>query len=94
VTLPVYDPLGSGPEDVLGTLAVRDGDITVFIDPQMAARLELNRVGSGIDPVYDPGVYNYLVGDVLEARTIETADIVVRYNLTAPRGRITVREPL
>jgi hypothetical protein len=94
VSFPLYDPLSSGPDDLLGTLAVRDGDITVFIDPQMAARLELNRSGSGIDPVYDPTIYNYLVGDVLEARNIETAAIVVRYNITAPRGRITIREPL
>jgi hypothetical protein len=94
VTLPVYQPLGSAPGDVLGTLAVRDGDITVFIDPQVAARLELNRGGSGIGPVYDAAVYNYLVGDVLEARSIESAAIVIRYVITAPQGRITVREPL
>lgn len=94
VTLPVYDPLGSGPDDALGTLAVRSGDITLFVDPQIAARLELNRAGSGIDPVFDPIVYNYLVGDVLEARSIETADIVMRYAITAPHGQITVREPL
>ncbi len=93
VTLPVYDPLLSEPEDSLGTLAVREGDITLFIDPQVAARLELNRSSSGIDPVFDAGVYNYLVGDVLEARNIESAEIVVRYTVTAPRGRITVREP-
>jgi predicted nucleotidyltransferase len=55
--------------------------------------LELNRFGSGIDPVFDANVYNYLVGDVLEARTIETADIVVRYTITAPRGRIRVEVP-
>ncbi len=94
VTLPVYDPLGSGPDDPLGTLAVRDGDITLFIDPQIAARLELNRGGSGIDPLFDPIVYNYLVGDVLEARSIATAEIIVRYAVTALRGQITVREPL
>jgi hypothetical protein len=94
VTLPVYDPLGSGPGDSLGTLAVREGDITLFIDPQVAARLELNRSGSGINPVFDANIYNYLVGDVLEARSIETAEIVMRYTITAPRGLITVREPL
>src|SRR5690606_33970399 len=46
VTLPVYAPLLSGRDDMLGTLAVRDGDITLFIDPQVAARLELNLGGS------------------------------------------------
>lgn len=94
VTLPVYRPLGSAPGDALGTLAVREGNITLFIDPQVAARLELNRGGSGINPVFDANIYNYLVGDVLEARSIETAEITVRYTITAPRGLITVREPL
>jgi hypothetical protein len=94
VTFPVYNPLGSAPGDSLGTLAVRDGDMTLFIDPQVAGRFELNRGGSGIEPTYDPAVYNYLREDVLEARNIETADIIMRYIITAPRGRITVREPL
>jgi hypothetical protein len=94
VTLPVYDPLASAPGDSLGTLAVRDGNITLFIDPQVAARLELNRGGSGINPAFDANIYNYLVGDVLESRSIETAAITVRYTITAPRGSITVREPL
>lgn len=94
VTMPVYRPLGSAPGDSLGTLAVREGDITLFIDPQVAARLELNRGGSGINPVFDANIYNYLVGDVLEARSIETAEIVIRYIISAPRGLITVREPI
>ena len=94
VTLPVYDPQGSGPDDSLGTLAARDGDITVFIDPQVAARLELERSGSGLEPVYDAAIYNYLVGDVLESRSIESAEITVRYTIVAPNGVITVREPL
>lgn len=94
VTLPIYNPLASAPGDSLGTLAVRDGNITLFIDPQVAARLELNRGGSGINPTFDANIYNYLVGDVLESRSIETAAITVRYTITAPRGSITVREPL
>ena len=92
VTLPVYQPLLSQPGDMLGTLAVRDGDITVIVDPAVAARLELNRGGSGIEPLYDAAFYNYLVGDVLEARNIETAGIVFAYTITAPRGQITVRQ--
>jgi len=93
VTLPVYKPLGSPPTESLGTLAVRNGDITLFIPPEVAARLELNRQGSGIEPVYDANVYNYLVGDVLEAKSIQTADIVMRYVVTAPQGRIRVEVP-
>lgn len=93
VTLPAYKPLGSPPGESLGTLAARNGDITLFIPPEVGARLELNRGGSGIEPVYDANVYNYLVGDVLEARTIATADIVVRYTVTVPRGRIRVEVP-
>jgi hypothetical protein len=34
-----------------------------------------------------------LVGDVLEARTIDTAGIVLHYSLTVPRGRIRVEVP-
>lgn len=93
VTLPVYKPIGTPPTESLGTLAVRNGDITLFIPPEVAARLELNRSGSGIDPVYDANVYNYLVGDVLEAKSIQTADIVVRYTVTAPHGRIRIEVP-
>ncbi len=93
VTLPVYQPLGSQPGDSLGTLAVRNGDITLFIPPEVGARLELNREGSGIEPIYDPNIYNFLVGDVLEARNIDDAQIQVRYIVTAPRGRIRVAVP-
>jgi hypothetical protein len=93
VTLPVYQPRASQPGDNLGTLAVREGDITLFIPPEVAARLELNRGGSGIEPLYDPAVYNFLVGDVLEARAIVTAPITMRYEVVAPRGRIRVEVP-
>ena len=93
VTLPVYQPLLSEADDNLGTLAAQNGAMTVFIPPEVAARLELNRGGSGIEPVYDAGVYNFLVGDVLEARNIESAAIRVRYSVTAPRGPIRVEVP-
>jgi hypothetical protein len=93
VTLPAYQPLGSGPQDLLGTLAVRDGDLTLFIPSTVAARLELDRGGSGIEPEFDPLRYNYLVGDVLQAATITTADIVVRYALIVPRGVVRVVVP-
>lgn len=93
VTLPVYQPLGSGPQDLLGTLAVRNGSLTLFIPAAVAARLELDRGGSGIEPEFDPLFYNYLVGDVLQAASITTADIVVRYAVVVPRGVVRVVVP-
>ncbi len=88
VTLPdTAPPPGAAPT---GTLTARDGGLTIFIPTSVAARLELNRSGSGIDPQYDPTRYNYLVGDVLEARAIDSAATVIRYVLTAPRGQIRV----
>ena len=93
VTLPAYQPLGSGPQDLLGTLAVRDGSLTLFIPAAVAARLELDRGGSSIEPEFDPLFYNYLVGDVLQAASITTADIVVRYAVVVPRGVVRVVVP-
>jgi hypothetical protein len=55
--------------------------------------MELDRENSGIQPQYDPNVYNYLVGDILEARNINTAQIILRYALHVPRGRIRVEVP-
>ena len=92
-TLPQYQPVLSDADGSQGTLTTREGDLVLLIPPPVAARLELNREGSGIEPQYDPNVYNYLVGDVLEARAIETADMVVRYTLTVPRGRIRIEVP-
>jgi hypothetical protein len=93
VTLPGYQPVLSGDEGTQGTLTTRDGDLAIFIPLEVAARLELNREGSGIEPQYDANIYNYLVGDVLEARAIETANVVVRYTLTVPRGLIRIEVP-
>jgi hypothetical protein len=90
VTLPEYKPLGSPADAVLGALAVRDGDITVFVPPGAAARFEMNRGSSGQQPSFDAALYNYLVGDILEARNFDSADIKLRYVVTAPRGLITV----
>ncbi len=88
VTLPDYQPLFSKNTDTLGTLAARDGDITLAVPSTIAARLTLDRGGSGIDPEYDPNAYNFLFNSVLEARGIETAKTIFQYNVTAPRGRI------
>ncbi|MGQ9889523.1 MAG: LiaI-LiaF-like domain-containing protein [Aggregatilineales bacterium] len=93
VTLPQHKPIASGPQDLLGTLAVRSGDLTLFIPRAVAARLELDRGGSGIEPEFDPALYNYLVGDVLQAANITTADIVMRFAVVIPRGRVRVVVP-
>ena len=93
VTLPEYEPRFSEREDILGALTALTGNLTLRVPESIAAHLELNRGGSGIQPQYDPNVYNYLVGDVLEARTIESAAIVLRYTLTAPRGLIRLDVP-
>jgi hypothetical protein len=94
VTLPEYRPLFSEPGAQVGTLTTRGGDLALFVPQAVSARLELNRENSGIAPEYDGTVYNYLVGDVLEARNIETAPIVVSYVLNVPRGLIRVETPL
>lgn len=92
VTLPVYDPLGSQPEDTLGTLTIRQGDMTLFIPPQVSARLDLT--GSSREPLYDPTIYNLLFGGtILEARNIDTGEIVMRYNVVVPGGQIRVEVP-
>jgi hypothetical protein len=90
VTLPEYDPQGSPDDAVLGALVVGDGDITVFLPSGVAGRFELNRGASGLEPVFDAVLYNYLVGDILEARSFDSAAVKVRYVITAPRGLITV----
>lgn len=93
ITMPTYDPLFSQPDDMLGELTVRQGNLAIFIPRSVGARLELNREGSGIEPQYDPTIYNYLVGDVLEAREIVSANMVIRYTLTVPRGLIRIEVP-
>jgi len=93
ITLPQYKPLLSAPSDSLGTLTVGNGDLALFIPSAVGARLELDRGGSGIDPQYDTTLYNYLVGDVLEAKNINTAQIVMHYTLRVPHGRIRVEAP-
>jgi hypothetical protein len=91
VTLPEYDPQGSPDDATLGAWVVRDGDITVVVPAAVAAHLELDRGLSGIQPQYDPTVYNLLATGTtgaLEARNFDSAEIRVRYNITAPRGQI------
>jgi hypothetical protein len=91
VTLPEYDPQGSPEDAILGAWAVQDGNITVVVPASVAAHLELDRGLSGIQPQYDSSIYNLLATGTtgaLEARNFDTAEIRVRYNITAPRGQI------
>ncbi len=92
VTLPEYDPQGSPEDATLGALAARDGALTVRVPAGVGARFELNRGASGLQPLYDATLYNLLVGDIMEARNIDTAPIKVRYTIIAPRGVITIED--
>ncbi len=88
VTIPVYNPLSPTAAGQAGNFTVEDGDVTIFVPGEVGTRLELNRGGSGIEPEFDPMIYNYMVGDVLEARAYDSADIRLLYVVTAPRGLI------
>jgi len=90
VTLPAYQPLGARGDALLGTFVVREGDITVFVPQTVGVHFELNRGGSGLLPTFNALDYNYLVGDILEARTFDSAQIKLRYGITAPRGQISI----
>ncbi len=90
VTLPAYDPQASPEDAVLGVLAARDGDVTLFVPDTVAARLELAG-GSGLAPQYDAGLYNLLANGVLEARNYDTFSIKLRYVIEAPRGQVSLQ---
>ncbi len=91
VTLPEYEPQSPNAADQPGTITANSGDVTLFVPESVAARFELNRQGSGIDPQFDDRLYLYLVGDVLESRSYETAEVALRYIVTAPRGQISIQ---
>ena len=91
VTLPEYQPQSPNATDQPGTLTANNGDVTLFVPESVAVRFELNRQGSGIDPQFDDRTYLYLVGDVLESRSYETAEVAVRYIVTAPDGQISIQ---
>lgn len=91
VTLPAYQPLSPNIADQPGNLLVQNGNITLIVPDDVGMRLEMNRAGSGIDPVFPANAYNYLVGDVLETRDYDDADIQLRYIITAPRGLIQIQ---
>lgn len=90
LTLPTHQPVLVPAGESNGTLTASTGSITLFVPQSVAARLELNRGGSGIEPQFDAAQYNYLVGDVLESRTIDTAPFALSYVLNVPRGLIRV----
>lgn len=91
VTLPEYAPLSPNAAEQPGVITAGSGDVTLFIPQTVAARLELNRQGSGIAPQFDDNVYRYLQGDVLEARTFEEPDAIqIRYILNVGRGLIRI----
>jgi hypothetical protein len=90
VSLPEYRPLNPRSQDGQGVFVVRDGNVTIRVPQTVAARLTLNRGGSGLQPVYDALIYNYLANDILEARNFDAAEIQLRYGVTAPRGTITL----
>jgi hypothetical protein len=92
ITLPAYNPLGrNSPNENLGTLAARNGDIAIIVPGEVSGRFELNRGGSGLRPIF-PESYLYLDGDILlKAGDIENSDIIIQYAVTAPRGQITLQ---
>ncbi|MEM6284200.1 MAG: hypothetical protein AAF787_18560 [Chloroflexota bacterium] len=90
VTLPEYAPAFSTSDETLGTWRVGTGALTVRIPEDVSARFDMSQ-SVGLDPEYDPNVYNLLFGrDVLEARNIDLAEIVMRYNLIVQRDRLNV----
>ncbi len=93
VTLPEYVPLSPNVSQQPGNLRVREGNITIFVPETVSPHFELDRGGSGIEPQFDPLLYNYLVGDVLEARNYDDAEIKPRYLITVPRGLIRIQTP-
>jgi hypothetical protein len=94
VSLPDYDPVYSQDDALIGTLTAAQGELVLVVPRAVAARLELDRRGSGIEPQFDRARYDQLVGDVLQAVDIRTAAKVVRYALVAGRGQIRVETTL
>lgn len=90
VTLPAYQPLSPTAAEQPGRLTTNNGNVTVFVPENVAARLELNRGGNNIRPQFDP---DYILIDdgadgTLEKRAVGPDDITLLYEVTAPRGLI------
>lgn len=92
VTLPDYRPLLQTDSAPMGELAVRAGNLTLFVPATIAGRFELNRGGGAPRPEFDPNIYNFIEDRILEARGVaDVADIDIRYVLTVPRGLIRLQ---
>ncbi|MFZ4813234.1 MAG: hypothetical protein ACOYL5_01765 [Phototrophicaceae bacterium] len=92
LTMPDYDPQFSRPEETLGTWAVSNGTAVIRLPRDVAARFDLSQSVGG-DPTYDQSRYNLLFGrDVLEARNLDNASNVIRYELVVTRDRLTIEE--
>ncbi|MCK6578414.1 MAG: hypothetical protein L6Q98_09950 [Anaerolineae bacterium] len=88
VTLPDHNPIYSQPEDLLGTLASPGGELVLFVPDDVAARLELNRLNSGIVPQIDSAKYDELAGDIWQDKFIVVSENPIRYALTSGRIRV------
>ena len=90
VTLPDHTPQFSEPQETLGSWRIAAGSMTVRVPESVSARFDMSE-STGSDPNYDPSIYNLLFGgNVLEARNIDTAETVVRYDLFVQRNRLDV----
>jgi membrane protein implicated in regulation of membrane protease activity len=88
ITMPEYEPRSEAVQAQRGSLTVENGDITLFIPEDVAARLELNTTR---EPEFDSTVYQNFGGVLLENRNFNNSDIVIQYVLVAPRGTIRVQ---
>jgi hypothetical protein len=93
VTLPEYQPLSPNAAERPGQLIVNNGTITLFVPATVSATLELNRGGNNIRPEFDP---SYILIDdgadgTLEKREVGEDEIQLFYEITAPRGLITLQ---
>lgn len=91
VTLPDYAPQAADIENDPGTITTLNGALLLRVPETIDALLELERGGSGIDPIFDEAIYRFLQGDFLEDRDYEDSTRRVSLILTAPRGQITVQ---
>lgn len=92
VTLPDYAPRSPNADEQPGQLIAHNGDVALFVPENVSARLELNRNGNDIRPEFDPAYI--LIDDgadgTLEKRTVGEDDISLFYEVTAPRGLISL----
>jgi outer membrane murein-binding lipoprotein Lpp len=92
ITMPEYEPRSPAAQAQPGTLTVRRGDLTLFIPQTVAARLEIDRGSSGIEPQFDSTIYDYIGNVLLENRNFATSDIVIRYSIVVPNGQIEIAQ--